>query len=243
MSKKNSSLDNKINKKTILIKDLQSFWEFRKKKQIILEEDFEFEIYIFLEDLDLDLDLDLEILQKKNSKLKLFLVYKNIKKIQTKILIKSQAEKTYTELYGLIVAKNQNDISILSQIIHNANYCQSKQIYKFILDDKSNGKFDGLIQIKPNLRDIEAIQYNHNLLLNNFSKMTSIPNLRISSPQVVCKHGSTMGFLNTDYLFYLQTRGLSYQFAKKLLVLGFAETILSQIPILCQQEKLLQNII
>lgn len=235
------NLDN-LPKKSFLIQDILSFLDFSKQKQIFLKENQNLEIYLFLKDLDQSLNLNLEVFQAKNSTLKIFQIYQNLQDIKVKIVVQSQEENTKTEFYGLVFAKNNNSIELNNKVLHKASFCQSKQIFKFILDQESRGKFDGLIQIFDGLKNIEAVQQNHNLLLKNSAKMVSSPNLKISSPQVICRHGSAMGFLDKEQILYLRARGLNYNQAKKILIQAFANDILEQIPILCRQEKILENL-
>jgi Fe-S cluster assembly protein SufD len=107
--------------------------------------------------------------------------------------------------------------------------CQSNELYKSILDDKAVNIFNGRILVRPNAQKTVAFQANKNVLLNTGAKIYTKPQLEIYADDVKCSHGATVGQLNENALFYMQSRGISKSAARQLLMYGFANEILDRI--------------
>ena len=104
---------------------------------------------------------------------------------------------------------------------HVAPNCRSSQLFKTVLDDQSRATFDGKIYVHQEAQKTEAFQLNKNLLLSDTATARSLPNLEIFADDVKASHGSTTGQFDPDELFYLRSRGLTEQEAKKLLITAF----------------------
>lgn len=122
----------------------------------------------------------------------------------------------------------------------------SRQMFKGILQDKGQVVFDGMIYVAPGAQKTDASQQSRNLLLSRQAKAHANPRLEIYADDVKCAHGSAVGFLDPDALFYLRTRGLDALEARRLLVRGFADDSLERIRLasLCQrlEEQLAQRL-
>ena len=88
----------------------------------------------------------------------------------------------------------------------------------------------------------EAFQSNHNLLLSEAAKAETIPMLEILADDVQCKHGASIGPIDEEQLFYLMTRGVPREAAERLVVMGFVESIVQQVPFEPLQQQLRQEI-
>ena len=100
---------------------------------------------------------------------------------------------------------------------------------KYILDDKSTGTFNGRVVVKKDSQKINAYQDNGNILLSDFAKINSKPELEIYADDVKCSHGSTTGQLDEQAVFYLQARGISKDKARHMLVQAFVGEVLAEI--------------
>lgn len=118
-----------------------------------------------------------------------------------------------------------------SLIDHLKPNCTSRQNYKGILDGKSRAVFNGRVFVHKDARLTDAIQSNKNLLLSNESRVDTKPQLEIFNDDVKCAHGTTVGQLEEEELFYLTSRGLHTDLARNLLTYGFAEEIVEKIKI------------
>ncbi|MDR2286569.1 MAG: Fe-S cluster assembly protein SufD [Prevotellaceae bacterium] len=153
------------------------------------------------------------------------------------------AEKhCYSNLYGLVVAGNKQHVDNYTFIDHAVLECQSNELYKSILDDKAVNVFNGRILVRPDAQKTVAYQSNRNVLLNTGAKIYTKPQLEIYADNVKCSHGATVGQLNEDAIFYMQSRGISKSTAQSLLMSGFANEILNKIKNFAFREFLLSRI-
>ena len=109
--------------------------------------------------------------------------------------------------------------------------CRSNQLYKNILDDSSSGGFTGRIHVAPHAVKTEAYQRNNNVLLTNAAKMNTKPQLVIDNDDVKCSHGATVGRIDNEALFYLQSRGINEKEARLMLMFAFAHEVLAEVKV------------
>ncbi len=112
---------------------------------------------------------------------------------------------------------------------HIAPDCQSNELYKGMVDGKSNGVFNGKVFVRPDAQHTNAYQSNSNLVLSDDASMNSKPELEIYADDVKCSHGSTTGQFDEDALFYLRTRGIEENDAMKLLVKAFVGEVIEKL--------------
>lgn len=134
-------------------------------------------------------------------------------------------------LEGLFVTAGKQHVDNHTVIDHVSPRCESHELYKGILDGESRGIFDGRIIVRPNAQKTVSRQENRNLLLSETAIVDSKPTLEIHNDDVKCNHGSTIGQLQEEPLFYLRSRGLSEDEARNLLVLAFAGEIVDRMKI------------
>jgi Fe-S cluster assembly protein SufD len=132
-------------------------------------------------------------------------------------------------LNGLYLGSGAQHIDNHTQIAHAEAHCASKELYRGILNDKSTAVFDGKILVHPDAQKTESEQSNSCLLLTDKVKIDAKPQLEIYADDVKCSHGSTVGQLDKEQLFYLQSRGIGIEEAKAILVYAFAEAVLNSI--------------
>ena len=131
-----------------------------------------------------------------------------------------------TNLAGIIIADGKSHIDNNSNVIHDAPHCRSNQLFKYLLDGESSGAFEGSIVVNPDAPFTEGYQSNHNILASDNARMHTRPQLLIFNDEVKCSHGATTGQLDRDALFYMQTRGIPEDQARRLLMQAFmADTI------------------
>ena len=102
--------------------------------------------------------------------------------------------------------------------------------------------YTGLIRIAQQAKQTNAYQSNHNLLLSNTAQAETIPMLEILADDVQCKHGASVGPIDDEMAFYLMSRGVPRAAAERLIVMGFIEPIIQQVPFEPLQEQLRQEI-
>lgn len=113
---------------------------------------------------------------------------------------------------------------------HATPRCSSDLLYKGALRDASRAVYSGLIKVRPGAQKTDAMQTNRNIVLSEKAKADSIPNLEIEANDVRCGHAASVGPVDEDELFYLQTRGIPRDEAERLIVFGFFREVLDRIP-------------
>ncbi|MGE3975040.1 MAG: Fe-S cluster assembly protein SufD [Bdellovibrionales bacterium] len=121
---------------------------------------------------------------------------------------------------------------------HAVPNCLSRQLFKGIVSERGRSIFNGRVMVRKYAQKTDAGQQSKNLLLGKLAEANARPQLEIYADDVKCTHGSTIGRLNKEELFYLQSRALSTQQATTLLCHGFAEDVIQDIPNLKQKAKL-----
>ena len=112
---------------------------------------------------------------------------------------------------------------------HAAPHCASHEYYNGILDGRSKGVFHGRILVRPGAQKTDAKQTNKNLLLSEEATVDTKPQLEIYADDVKCTHGATVGQLNEESIFYLRSRGLGAETARRMLIHAFAGEIIERI--------------
>lgn len=151
-------------------------------------------------------------------------------------------ENITTRMDGVVAAKAEQIVDNHTRLDHAMPNCNSFEIYKHILDDKSTGVFNGKIYVHPDAQKTDAKQTNQTLLLSREAEINSKPQLEIFADDVKCTHGATVGQLEETPLFYLRSRGIPKEQAEGLLVYAFAAEVLELIsiePVRVKLEQLL----
>ena len=145
-------------------------------------------------------------------------------------------------LNGFSLTTGKQHVDNHTSIEHAKPHCNSFELYKGILDDRSSGVFNGRIIVRPHSQKTDSKQTNQNLLLSEEALVNTNPQLEIYADDVKCTHGATIGQLDPQAVFYLQSRGIGREAARQLLTFAFANDIASQIriePIRARLEKTL----
>lgn len=120
-------------------------------------------------------------------------------------------------------------LSNFSRIAHNVPRCKSDELFKYIVEGNGVGEFEGLIYVAPHAEKTEAYQASRNLVENDESRVYSKPQLEIYNDDVKCSHGCAVGQLDPLQLFYLRTRGIPLEQARRLLRNAFMDDLYAAI--------------
>jgi Fe-S cluster assembly protein SufD len=134
-------------------------------------------------------------------------------------------------LNGLYMVEGEQLVDNNMRIEHAKPHCDSHELYKGILEGKARGVFTGRIFVHEGAQKTDAKQTNRNLLLSPEALCNSQPQLEIFADDVRCTHGSTVGQLDENAVFYLRSRGIGEEAAKSLLTYAFASDIVGRIRI------------
>ena len=149
-----------------------------------------------------------------------------------------QRSDIYTDLKGKNATCSLSGLTLLDKKQHSATYitsdhimphCVSSQNFKSVLSGNSSGVFNGRTIVRQDSQKTDSKQSNKNLLLSDQATMNSNPQLEIYADDVKCAHGSTTGALDSEALFYMQSRGINRKDAISLLIRGFVSELLNGI--------------
>ena len=149
--------------------------------------------------------------------------------VRNDVNIYLNGEGCVANLNGLSLVDGTRHVDNHTALDHAQAHCESHELYKAILDGKSRSVFNGKIYVHKDAQKTDAKQTNKNLLLSPDAKVDTKPQLEIFADDVKCTHGATVGQLADQELFYLQSRGLTQDAAKRLLMFGFANDIVERI--------------
>lgn len=133
------------------------------------------------------------------------------------------------EMNGLVVGHGTQHVHNHTEVDHRVPHCSSDEYYKTVLDEKSRAIFRGRIIVAQDAQKTSAEQQNNNLLLSADAEANTKPQLEIYADDVECSHGATIGQLDAKSLFYLQSRGINKDDARRLLMFAFVNEILDRI--------------
>jgi Fe-S cluster assembly protein SufD len=132
-------------------------------------------------------------------------------------------------LNGCYLPRRNQLVDNHTKLDHRFPHCNSHELYKGLLDDSSTGVFNGKVYVHLDAQKTNAYQNNANILLSEQAQMNTKPELEIYADDVRCSHGTTTGQMDEEALFYLQSRGLSYEGARKLLTTAFINDVLAHV--------------
>ena len=168
--------------------------------------------------------------QEQNSHLNVNTITMGGALVKNKLHLMLDGQNIETHLFGLYMGSNKQHIDNHTAVFHAKPHCFSNQLYKGILDDESQGVFNGKIFVMQDAQKTNAFQSNKNILLSDNAAVYAKPQLEIFADDVKCSHGATTGQLDDEALFYLRSRGIGEENAKALLNVAFAADVIKNIP-------------
>jgi Fe-S cluster assembly protein SufD len=134
-------------------------------------------------------------------------------------------------LNGLYMLDGDQHMDHQTRIEHAEPNCYSREVYKGVLDGTSHGVFNGKVYVQPAAQKTDGKQTNNTLLLSEKARVDTKPQLEIFADDVKCTHGATIGRLDELALFYMKSRGVSREFARRLLTYAFAADVIETIEL------------
>ena len=176
--------------------------------------------------------------QQQDSSLRSSVISLGSSVARNEVTMRLEGEGSELTMDGLYLLRGTQHVDNHTVIDHASPRATSTELYKGILDDKSNGIFDGKIIVRKDAQQTSSRQTNNNLLLSNDAVADSKPQLEIHADDVKCNHGSTIGQLDADTVFYLQSRGIGKDDARRLLTYAFASEIVERLTAAPLRERL-----
>jgi len=126
---------------------------------------------------------------------------------------------------------------------HDAPRTRSDLLFKGAVEDVARSVYSGLVHLRPTAQKANAFQTNRNLVLSEGASAESIPNLEIEANDVKCSHASTVGPIDDDQLYYLESRGIPPADAERLIILGFFDDVLERLPVSALSDGLRRSVV
>ncbi len=145
------------------------------------------------------------------------------------IHVRFDGEGANCQLRGGYMARGSQHIDNTTVIDHAMPHCESREVYKGVLDDTARGVFQGKVIVRQDAQKTDGHQLSRTLLLSRKAEIDTKPELEIYADDVKCSHGATAGEPEADQLFYLRSRGLDHRTALALIVEGFMGELLEEI--------------
>lgn len=134
-------------------------------------------------------------------------------------------------LNGVYLASGKQVVDNTTFVEHTAPGCRSRQVYKGVLDGQSRGVFQGKVHVLRDAQQSDGHQLSRALLLSPRAEIDARPELEIYADDVKCSHGATAGELDDDSLFYLLSRGIPIEDARRMLIEAFLSEAIAEIPL------------
>ncbi|HIF94767.1 MAG: Fe-S cluster assembly protein SufD [Myxococcales bacterium] len=149
--------------------------------------------------------------------------------VRSELEIKLAEPGAEAALCGLFMGLGHAHLDHFTTVDHAAERCTSDQEYRGVLADRSKGVFRGRVLVRPGAQKTDATQSNPNILLSDHATIDTKPQLEIYADDIRASHGSTIGQLDADALFFMQARGIDLEEAKSLLTGAFARGVIARI--------------
>lgn len=145
--------------------------------------------------------------------------------------IRLEGDGASSDVVGLYFGEGNQTLDYRMLITHIGRSTTSDVFLKGAVEDDAQSVFTGLLRIEKDAQKTSTFETNRNLVLSENAKAHSVPNLEILCDDVICGHGSSVGPLEQEHLYYLQSRGLGKERAERLLIKGFFREVIERMPI------------
>jgi Fe-S cluster assembly protein SufD len=159
------------------------------------------------------------------------------------ITVRQTAEAAECTLDGLALIGGEQLADTHTFIDHAKPHGVSRQLHKCIVGGSAHAVFNGQVMVRPGAQKTDSAQSSRNLLLSSKAVVNTQPRLEIFADDVKCTHGATVGELDSEEVFYLQSRGLSEALARNLLTYAFGAEVINRIPVASLRRQLEQTVL
>jgi Fe-S cluster assembly protein SufD len=153
-----------------------------------------------------------------------------------------EGEHITSNLNGITIIEDKQHVDNHTLVNHKFENCESHELYKGIFDDASTGVFNGKVIVNKEAQKTNAYQQNDNILVGDKASINAKPQLEIFADDVKCSHGCTVGQMDENALFYMQSRGIPKKEAKALLLFAFGNDVVEKIKIPALKTRIIKLI-
>jgi Fe-S cluster assembly protein SufD len=183
-----------------------------------------------------------EIEIRKEEKKTILLTLLGNKNCDASICIDIRGSGARVDILGIIIGSANQKIKFHTEQIHTKGGSMSNLLIRSVLFDKSRLDYSGLIRIEKDAQKSDAYQKNQNIIMSSDAWAESKPFLEILANDVKCTHGATIGKIDKEKLYYLNTRGICVRQAELLILEGFLKEVLDKIPDPKVSDNLMQSV-
>jgi Fe-S cluster assembly protein SufD len=151
--------------------------------------------------------------------------------VRNEVRVRFDGEGAEATVNGLYLGRGTQHVDNHTVIDHAMPHCNSHELYKGVLADKAHGVFNGKIFVRKDAQKTDAKQTNKVLLLSDDATINTKPQLEIFADDVKCTHGATIGQLDDTQIFYLRSRGIDAEDARRILTFAFANDLVGRIKL------------
>ena len=149
--------------------------------------------------------------------------------VRNQLLVRLAGEGTTATVHAASLLAHRQHADITLTVDHQAPHCQSRELFKSVVDDEARAVFQGKIAVRPDAQKTDGKMMARGLLLSDAAEFDCKPELEIFADDVQCGHGSTTGALDEELKFYLQARGIPEKQAEALLIQAFVGEVIEAI--------------
>lgn len=171
------------------------------------------------------LQIDLIVVLQKDAQANLYVSIIESLNIACTLSLYMEGDRSTARIYGLYALNGKQKVSIQTYQSHQGADTKSDLVIKGLIKDQSQVLYKGLIKIDKDAYRTDASQENKTIVLSEKAKVVSIPSIEVLQQDVQCCHGSAIGKFDKEHLWYLQSKGLSYQDAYTLLIRSFCNDV------------------
>jgi Fe-S cluster assembly protein SufD len=157
---------------------------------------------------------------------------------RNQVFVTFTGEDAKVDVSGLFLGRGRDHIDTTLVIDHAVPGCESRELFKGVLDGRARGVFQGKVIVRPNAQKTDGKQMAQVLMLSEDAEFDSKPELEIFADDVVCGHGSTCAQIDEDMLFYCRSRGIPEAQARAMLIESFAAEAVEKVEDEVLREKL-----
>ena len=158
------------------------------------------------------------------------------KVLRSALRVALEGERAACRLDGLFLADGERQVDLVTQVAHRGAATETMQEYRGIAAGRGRGAFNGRIDVHATAKGANASQSSRNLLLTPLAEINVRPQLEIQVDDVQCRHGATVGTLDAEQLFYLESRAIDPATARALLTFAFCRDLTGRLPFAALRE-------
>jgi Fe-S cluster assembly protein SufD len=178
----------------------------------------------------------------KGSRLASFVLLLGGRTVRHEATVRADGEATHCGLNGAFLLSGRQEANVVTTVDHAAPGGETREVFKGVAAGHGHGAFQGRITVRPGAQKVDAHQLSRNLVLGRRAAIDTKPELEIFADDVKCSHGAAVGDLDETALFYLRTRGIGREEARRMLIEAFVREALDLVELQPVREHLLSRL-